>query len=483
MAGLTAFVVDDEVQVGFLVEELLIQYDFKVRTFSDPKDALRVLKKNPPDLVVTDFSMPGMTGIELLKSSKEIHPDTDFIIMTGYGTIESAVDATRYGALDYVQKPLNLSEFRNRIQRFIAHKKLVKENQELKVKLQGNVSFENIIGNSPEIQNVFQLIEKAAPTTANIFLHGESGTGKEMVARAIHSHSDRRNGVFMGVDCVALPSHLIESELFGHEKGAFTGADSTKVGLIEQAAGGTFFMDEITELDYDLQAKLLRSLQERQYRRVGGSELLDMDVRIVSATRRDPKQAVADGLFREDLYYRLNVVPIPLPALRSRKTDIPLLIDHFLKLFAGEYFGDEKGFCREAMKMLVEYEWPGNIRELKNAMERICILSTGDELTVEDLPLEIRAKGLQLTAAGFEYAVLPQSHVPEIDGDYSTDLNLPFKDAKDIIVRNFEKKYLENVLEQTHGNVSRAAKKGEINRKTFYRLLDKHGMHVDREDY
>lgn len=483
MAGFTAFVVDDEVQVGFLVEELLIQYDFKVRTFTDPKDAFRVLKKNPPDLVVSDFSMPGMTGIELLKESKEVHPSTDFIIMTGYGTIESAVDATRYGALDYVQKPLNLAEFRNRIQRFIEHKELQRENQELKVKLQGNISFDNIIGESPEINEVFRLIEKAAPTSANIFLYGESGTGKEMVARAIHSHSERRNETFMGVDCVALPSHLIESELFGHEKGAFTGADTTKVGLIEQAAGGTFFMDEITELDYDLQAKLLRSLQERQYRRVGGAELLNMDIRIVSATRRDPKQAVADGLFREDLYYRLNVVPIHLPSLRKRKSDIPLLINHFLKVFAGEYLGEEKAFTRDAMKMMYNYDWPGNIRELKNTMERICILSSGTEITEDDLPLEIRTNGMELTSTGFAFPVLSQNHIPEVDGDYSTDLSLPFKEAKEIIVSSFEKKYLENVLEQTHGNVSRAAKKGQINRKTFYRLLDKHGMQVDRDDY
>ena len=309
------------------------------------------------------------------------------------------------------------------------------------------------------MQKIFEQIEKVAPTNANILIHGESGTGKEMIARAIHAYSNRSEGEFLGVDCVSIPTQLLPSELFGYEKGAFTGATAQRTGLFEEANGGTFFMDEVTEIDYDMQAKLLRVLQERQFRRVGGRELIDMDVRLLAATKRNPLRAVNEKIFREDLYYRLNTIPIELPPLRNRKEDIPLLIQEFIK--GSSYLtnsNEDIHIENEAVNALMNYDWPGNIRELRNIIERLCILSSGNCITPNDIPEEIRH-----AEASFS-----------IDSSWFNELC--FKEAKEKWIESFEKEYITNALKKVDGNISKASEQSNVNRRTFHRLIHKYDI-------
>ena len=454
---MTALVIDDDPVMLQTIPDLLEILDYNTAAYSDPIQGLQHIEKEAPDVILCDLSMPQMSGLDVLQKSREIHPDGTFIVMTGFASIESAVNAMRLGASDYIQKPFALDHLKLVLKRTLAERQLRKENRELKAELNQRYKFHNIIGKSASMQKIFAQIEKVAPTNASILIHGESGTGKEMIARAVHTYSLRKDKPFMGVDCVSIPDHLLESELFGYEKGAFTGANSRRIGLLESAESGTFFMDEVTEIDYDVQAKLLRMLQERQFRRVGGRELINIDVRILAATKRDPLQAVQDKIFREDLYYRLNVIPIELPSLRERKEDIPLLVQHFIK--GAMELTNTKEPTRiesDALNALIHYDWPGNIRELKNIIERLCIMASDNCITLEDVPPDIRGSQSSFNA----------------DSGWLADMQ--FKDAKEKWLEQFEKEYLETALKKYNGNISKAAIQSGVNRRTFHRLMDKY---------
>lgn len=454
---MTALVIDDDPVMLQTIPDLLEILDYSTTAYSDPIEGLQYIEKEAPDVILCDLSMPQMSGLDVLQKSREIHPDGTFIVMTGFASIESAVNAMRLGASDYIQKPFALDHLKLVLKRTLAERQLRKENRELKAELNQRYKFHNIIGKSASMQKIFAQIEKVAPTNASILIHGESGTGKEMIARAVHTYSLRKDKPFMGVDCVSIPDHLLESELFGYEKGAFTGANARRIGLLESAEGGTFFMDEVTEIDYDVQAKLLRMLQERQLRRVGGRDLINIDVRILAATKRDPLQAVQDKIFREDLYYRLNVIPIELPSLRERKEDIPLLVQHFIK--GAMELTNAKEPTRiesDALNALIQYDWPGNIRELKNIIERLCIMASDCCITLEDVPPDIRGSQSSFNT----------------DSGWLTDLQ--FKDAKEKWLEQFEKEYLEKALKKYNGNISKAAIQSGVNRRTFHRLMDKY---------
>lgn len=451
----TVLIIDDENLTLALMSKFIERMGYNCITSSEPYTALEVIKKEKPEVVITDLIMPGLTGIELLKQVKAFDSDIMVIVMTVAEDIDSAVEAMKAGAVDYLRKPVNYDYIKTILDKCLAQKSLLDENKMLKGELEKKHKFEKIIGRSRQMEKVFATIERVAPTNANVLIHGESGTGKEMIAHAIHSRSKRAEEPFVAVDIVSLPTHLVESELFGYEKGAFTGAQARRDGLLTEADGGTFFMDEITELDYGLQAKLLRVLQERQFRRVGGREVLDMDIRVVAATRRDPLQAVEDGLFREDLYYRLNVLPIELPPLRERKEDIPLLIEYFLEEFRNENQLDIE-ISVDAVERLQAYHWPGNIRELKNMIERLSIMAKDHKITDEELPKKFSQPGAY------------------IDTSMDWVATLSFKEAKQRWLHTFEIKYVENVLRRFNGNISKAAIASGVNRKTFQRLISKH---------
>ena len=445
-------VVDDEPAVAGLVGEIVKEFNIEPILVFDPKLATSEFKRHKPFMIFSDLSMPGMTGVELLVRIKKISTAVRYVIMTGYGSIESAIEAMREGADEYIQKPLNLEFIRHTITKSLENDSLVRENTQLKEQLHDR-DFPDIVGNSVELSRLLTVIEKIGPSNTDIMVCGESGTGKEMIARSIHNASNRKEKPFIAVDCVALPRTLFESEMFGYEKGAFTGADSQKDGLLHQAQGGTLFIDEVTELEYDLQAKLLRVLQERQFRRVGGSELIDLDIRIVSATRRDPLEEVKKGTFRDDLYYRLCVIPLHVPPLRERRDDIAMLAHHFIGLAAQKNDIETKKINPEVIKTLESYPWPGNIRELKNIMERMLILS-GDSIEPKDLPISLN---------------------PNDSSEFGSiaKMEMEYKQAKHYVLNSFTSSYLQNLYRQEGGNISKIARKSKLSRKALYDLIKK----------
>jgi DNA-binding NtrC family response regulator len=369
------FVVDDEYHIRDFISETLRGRNFQVETCKDAPTALEMMTEGePPDLVISDVRMPKMSGLALLKTIKERFPSTDVLMMTAYGTIENAVTAMRDGACDYLQKPFAPDELLIRIQKIFEMRRLRKENFNLKRELGSKFLFDNIIGDSPKMIALFESLEMIAPSKATVLVTGDSGTGKELVARALHMNSPRRTGPFVKVNCAAMPEALMESELFGHEKGAFTGAIRTVEGRFTLANGGTLLLDEISEMSVGMQAKLLRVLQEREFEKVGGRETIKIDVRIITTTNRDLKKETKESRFREDLYHRLNVCPIHLPTLAERKDDIPLLANYFVSRYANEYSKDLQGMHDRAMEQLMQYNWPGNVRELQHKMERAVIM-------------------------------------------------------------------------------------------------------------
>ncbi|MCH2206173.1 MAG: sigma-54 dependent transcriptional regulator [Lentisphaerales bacterium] len=445
-------VIDDEPAVAGLVGEIVKEFNIEPLLVFDPKLALSEFNKHEPFLIFSDLTMPGMSGIEVLARIREKSTTVNYVIMTGYGSIESAIDAIKLGASEYIQKPLNLDFIRHTIKKSLENDALIRENAELKEKLQDQ-KFPQIIGKSLGLTRLLDIIKKVASSQTDVMVCGESGTGKEMIARSVHNLSPRNDKPFVAVDCVALPRTLFESEMFGYEKGAFTGADNRKDGLLQQAQGGTLFIDEVTELDYDLQAKLLRVLQERKFRRVGGSELIDLDIRIVSATRRNPLEEVEKGTFRDDLYYRLSVIPLEVPALRERREDIPLLVHNFITQSAEKNSMDSKKVSPEVMNVLERYNWPGNIRELKNVVERLLILS-GDTIELQDLPMNLK---------------------PGSDSNLNNlaDINLVYKEAKEQVLHNFTNSYLQKLYLEQKGNISNIARKSKLSRKALYDLIKK----------
>ncbi len=391
----TVLIVDDERNYLLVLEALLSEEGYQVITAEGALKGLECLEENDLDVVITDMKMPGMDGMEFMGRIQLRQPDLPVIMMTAFGSVEKAVEAMRKGAFDYILKPFKNEQLKLTIGKAISHYNLVRQNRQLARELQGKYNFGNIIGKSSKMQRIFELIEKVAPTKATVLITGDSGTGKELIARAIHYNSPRKDRPFISINCGALPETLLESELFGHEKGAFSGAISQRKGRFELAHEGTLFLDEISEMSPPLQVKLLRVLQEMEFERVGGSHTLKVDVRVVAASNRNLKEEAATGKFRSDLYYRLNVVHVYLPPLRERKDDLLLLVNHFLTKSAKENHQDLISISSSAMERILDYPWPGNVRELENVIERAIILSDRHEIQVKDLPGEVRDPGAE----------------------------------------------------------------------------------------
>jgi DNA-binding NtrC family response regulator len=460
---LTILVVDDEELLAKSCKQILSSEGYHVITETRGRGALELIRRQHPDIILTDLMLPDMDGMALLKEAKTLAPSALIIMITGFATVDSSVEAIRAGAYDYIPKPFTATQLRILIGRAAQQVSLARDNAQLRDQLKRQHSFENIIGTSEAMQKVFSVISRVAPTEASVFLSGESGTGKELIARAIHVNSRRSPRPFVAINCAALPDQLLESELFGHEKGSFTGAEGQHRGLLETASGGTFFLDEICEMSIELQAKLLRVIQERKIRRVGGEGEIPIDVRVVSATNQDPEKSVREGLFRQDLYFRLNVIPIKLPPLRSRPEDIPALAQHFLRHFAKQYERPEVRLSAEAMRALRGYSWPGNVRELQNVIERIVSLSgPGEEVGTEEMPEELSLRN---------GASAPR---------YSFSADRPYHEAKGEAMSAFEQQYLRDLLSRNDGNISRAARQAGIDRKTIHRMLAKYEMEAIR---
>ena len=386
-------VIDDEVNAAAALETLLKEDGYDVARAHEARTGLQLVERHDPDLVLTDLRMPGMDGIELLAKIKELRPETMVIVMTAYGTVKTAVKAMKLGAEDYLGKPIDVEELEVVLQKALERKGLLAEARSLRERLEHKYKLDNLVGESPEMLSVFKTIRQVAASSASVLLLGESGTGKELFAQALHQTSPRRQKPFVKVACAALPETLLESELFGHEKGSFTGAIFTRAGRFEAADGGTLFLDEIGDITPTVQVKLLRFLEEREFERVGGNKTFKVDVRIVAATHRDLRKKLEDGSFREDLYYRLNVIEIHIPALRERPGDIPLLAHHFLRKYAEANAKDLHAIGDEVLALLLAHPWPGNVRELENAMERAVVLSDGPALHPSHFPTLRRPAG------------------------------------------------------------------------------------------
>jgi DNA-binding NtrC family response regulator len=441
-------IVEDELTMRETLTTYLEENGFPSESVMRGEDAVDLIRSGRFDIAIIDLKLPGIDGIEVLHRARIINPDLPAIMITAYATVENAVRAIKEGAYDYLVKPFNLEELGFIIQKIVEHRRLVEENLKLREQLKKRYSPRNIIGNSAGMKRIFELVESVADSSATVLIQGESGTGKELFARAVHYAGSRRDKPFITVNCGALPDTLIESELFGFEKGAFTGANRTKIGRFEMAADGTLFLDEIGETGLEFQVDLLRVLQEREFRRVGGSELIRMDARIIASTNRNLGEEVSKGKFREDLYYRLNVVPLHVPALRDRREDIPILVRHFLAKHKSETKRQVEGVSTEAMDLLLRYDWPGNVRELENAVERALVLGKEDMIVPADLPETLR----QSVAV----RSLP------IGGNLSLD--------------DVERMHILSVLERAQGNLSEAARVLGITRVTLYAKLDKYGL-------
>jgi len=464
MSDATILIVDDEPDMVENCARILRRAGHHCVTATDPHRALALLESESPDLLLTDLKMPGMDGMELLRRARDLDPSLPVIMITAFATIESAVAAVKEGAFDYLPKTFTLDQLQVAVERALRQRQLQVENRNLRQQLQATFGLENVIGRSPAMVRVFELVKKAARSEANILVLGESGTGKELIARAIHANSPRASQPFIPVDCASLPEQLLESELFGHEKGAFTGAIKTKPGLIEMAHRGTLFLDEIGEIPLGLQSKLLRAIQERQVRRVGATSFIDVDVRVVSATNRDLRDTVTRGQFREDLYYRVNVIEIALPPLRERAGDVTLLAHAFLKKYGHGRIG---GFEDDTLAAFEAYGWPGNVRELQNVVERACALADGDLVRRRDLPDYVLARERLRTAAAGGGA-------GGVDPRLTSTEGLSLTEARERWMTVLEGNYLRELLDRHDGNISAAAKTAGIDRKTFHRLVTKH---------
>jgi two-component system response regulator HydG len=452
-------VVDDKENMLRLFEKMLGD-SYDVTTTPDGTRALALIGSHPFDVVVSDIRMPGADGIEVLRAVKQRAPDTEVVLMTAYASIAAAVDAIKQGAYDYIQKPFEPDEVSLVVARALERKRLREQAAHLSRELHDVFGFDNLIGKSPRMREVYDLLKHAAELDITVLIRGDSGTGKELAARAVHHESARRERRFVAVNCGALPAELVESELFGHARGAFTGAAAAKAGLFEEAEGGTLFLDEIGELPLATQVKLNRALQEHEVRRVGENRPIKVDVRIIAATHRDLKTEVDAGRFREDLFYRLNVFPVRMPSLRDRPEDIPLLAAHFLDKHSKALRRPVEGFEPEALRALTGYAWPGNVRELENAVERAIAITRGTRLTVEDLPDEIRG-----TAPG----PLP----PDVL------VRMPFRDAVETARESASRDYLAALLHEYGGNVTHAAERAGMERESLHRLLRRYGLKSD----
>ncbi|MEW6088602.1 MAG: sigma-54 dependent transcriptional regulator [bacterium] len=443
-------VVDDEKNTRDSLVKILTQEGYSVDSAKSTEDALKILKENQASLVITDLRLPGSDGLYLFRKIKKEYPDTEVILMTAYGTVESAVEAMKEGVYDYLTKPINIDELILVIHKIFQNKKIEEENKNLKERLKNKIYSHKIIWKCEKMKEVYELIKQVAGSRSTVLIQGESGTGKELVANEIHYSSNRSANPFVKISCAAIPEGLLESELFGHEKGSFTSAYDRKKGLFEQAHTGTIFLDEISEMSLPLQAKLLRVLEEKEFQRVGGHEPIKVDVRVISATNKDLSLSVKEGKFREDLFYRLNVVNIFLPPLRERQGDLSLLVEYFLDELGKETNRKIEGISVKVMEILENHNWPGNIRELKNCLESAVVRSSGKIMEVDNLPSYLRK-----------------------------DTNTSIKDSKQenlLSLDEIEKKTIVHTLKLVDGNKSKASQILGIGLKTLYRKLKKYGM-------
>ena len=458
-------IVDDEEAARYGIRRALTTLGYNITEAGSAEAARALLKQSEPDLLLLDVNLPGMSGLDFLREIKSSNSNGPLvIIITAHGSERMAVEAVKAGAYDYLSKPFELDDLRLVVKNAAETVQLRRENYSLRRRIEVERSQRGaLIGNSDAMQKVRSMIDKVAETDATVLVRGESGTGKELVARELHErNSVRRNASFVAVNCAALPSELIESELFGHEKGAFTGAAARREGKFEQAHGGTLFLDEIGDMSSNVQAKLLRALEERRIERLGANESIPVDVRIVSATHRPLEQEITNGNFRADLFYRLRVVTVDIAPLRERREDIPLLVETFLRLAAERYELPQRALSQGALKRLVEYNWPGNVRELKNTIDRAVIMAEGDEVTPKDLPDEITA-GMSMGSM--------------VEGESETDgLRIPFTADFREDRREFERRYITRCLEHTQGNVTRAAEILDMHRQSLQHKLRQLGL-------
>ena len=457
MSDAQILIVDDNRQSALALQKNLRLEGYKSDVAASAQEALELLEANDYAAIVADLRMPGMSGIELCEETKRRRPQTEVVILTAFGTINSAVEAVKKGATDYLTKPVDFDRLSAVLRRVVELRRLRAENRALRQQIAAERKSEELIGNSPAMSQVLETICTVAASDATVLIRGESGTGKELVARAIHRLSPRAGRPLVKVNCAAIPEALLEDELFGHERGAFTGAHAQRKGRFELAHGGTIFLDEIAEMSPALQAKLLRVLQEREFERVGGSDTILVDVRVIASTNRDIEKAVREGNFREDLYYRVNVVPIHLPPLRERREDIPVLANHFLQRYAARNRKPIKALSRRALDKLIAYNWPGNVRELENCIERACVLATGEVLDADDLVLNPQL-------AGSDHDAIASQLIGE-----------------DFSLEGFERELIEASLRKTGGNQSRAAQLLGLSRRTLQYRIEKYGIKVEKD--
>ena len=454
-------IVEDEQDMLFGLQKILSKQGHNVEIAETGSSGVKKVEKSFFDIVITDLKMPGMDGIELLRKVKEAYSDTMVIVITGYGTVESAVEAMKLGAYDYITKPFEAEHIKMVVCKAMRQLSLTNENKYLKQQIKGAKDFQNIIGKSRKMQAVFKIADQVSSTNTTVLILGESGTGKELLARYIHYNSPRKDKIFVPVNCSALTETLLESELFGHEKGSFTGAIATKRGLIEIASGGTFFFDEIGDVSPPIQGKLLRVLQEREFMRVGGTDTISADIRLIAATNKDLEQCIKERTFRDDLYYRLNVVSIRLPLLRERKDDILSLAQFFLRRFNKKIGKKICEIPQNVLGILMGYDWPGNVRELENVIERAVVLATEDTIEVSHLPDK-----------------LLKAHIdsgPVFQG-------VSYKEAKQQVVDSFSKEFVARLLQMSKGNISQAAKLAKMDGANFRRLMRKYDIQAEEHE-
>jgi DNA-binding NtrC family response regulator len=446
-------VADDDQAILRTCRKILEHHGYEVTTAPDGDSALSLLKSSHYDLFLVDMLMPGLSGLETVSLARQVDPTLMILMLTAYATIQTAVEAVKRGVFDYLAKPFTADQLRSAVEQSLRQKQLLEENFNLPEQLTNELGFDKILGTSEAMQKLFGTLQKVVRTNANILIQGETGTGKDLVARTIHAHSFRRDKPFLAVDCAALPENLLESELFGHEKGAFTGADRLKRGQLELAHTGTLFLDEIGELSFALQAKLLRVLQEREFRRLGSERQILVDIRVISATSRDLRNEIVAGKFRQELYYRLNAVTVSLPPLRDRQNDISILANHFLSHYCQEYQLTPPEVCSGVRKLFAGYEWPGNVRELQNVIQHAVLMAESKSIGLCDLP---------------EYM------------QTGSRAGLSFLEVRDKEAETVEKPFLEDLLRKHRGNISKAAAEAKLSRKTIYRLVKRFSFDLSR---
>lgn len=453
-------VIDDDPEMRSMVTDHLVRQGYQVKNFSNGLDAVKYLSSSALDalgteLVLTDLRMPDLDGLDVLQQIRRLPNQFPVIIMTAFATVDTAVEGLRKGAFDYITKPFKLAELSLTIERALSFYRIKQQNKVLSSEIKKNWNRNSIVGKSSAIQTVFDIIERVGPSSSNILVTGESGTGKEVVARSLHNASPRADKTFIAINCTAIPEALMESELFGHTKGSFTGATADKKGLFEEAQGGTIFLDEIGDMDLALQAKLLRVLQERTIKPVGGNQFKSIDVRVIAATHKDLKAAIANKTFREDLYYRLAVIPVVMPPLRHRPEDIPLLANHFLRKYSALNNNKTVAFTQEALRKLMNFSWPGNVRELENMVERLVVMARGSQIDATDIPNT------------------DQSSFEQFYGQSTNDSPT---------LEQLEKRYIQLILDKTGGKKEKAAQVLGINRRTLYRKEKEYGFVTDSEE-